>query len=38
MALDIRKFLSKFVDEAREHVNKLNEGLSAEKNRMIRKP
>ncbi len=27
MALDMAKFLARFVDEAREHVNKLNEGL-----------
>ncbi len=27
MALDMAKFLARFVDEARDHVNKLNEGL-----------
>ncbi|MHB8828110.1 MAG: hybrid sensor histidine kinase/response regulator [Syntrophales bacterium] len=27
MALDMAKFLSRFVDEARDHINKLNDGL-----------
>ncbi|MEK6655395.1 MAG: Hpt domain-containing protein, partial [Thermodesulfobacteriota bacterium] len=27
MALDMAKFLARFVDEARDHINKLNEGL-----------
>jgi len=27
MALDMAKFMARFVDEARDHVNKLNEGL-----------
>jgi two-component system, chemotaxis family, sensor kinase CheA len=29
MAIDIRKFLVRFVEEARDHINKLNEGLAA---------
>lgn len=28
MALDIKKFIGRFVEEARDHVNRLNEGLS----------
>jgi two-component system chemotaxis sensor kinase CheA len=33
MALDMAKFLARFVEEAREHINKLNEGLfTLEKN------
>lgn len=33
MAIDMAKFLARFVEEAREHVNKLNEGLfTLEKN------
>ena len=27
MAIDMAKFLARFVEEAREHINKLNEGL-----------
>lgn len=28
MALDIKKFIGRFVEEARDHINRLNEGLS----------
>ncbi len=27
MAIDMAKFMARFVEEAREHINKLNEGL-----------
>lgn len=29
MAIDIKKFLARFIEEARDHVNKLNDGLAA---------
>lgn len=29
MAIDIKKFIARFVEEARDHINKLNDGLSA---------
>jgi len=29
VAIDIKKFIARFVEEARDHINKLNDGLSA---------
>lgn len=29
MAIDIRKFVARFVEEARDHINRLNDGLAA---------
>ena len=29
MAIDIKKFIVRFIEEARDHINQLNEGLAA---------